>query len=240
MTFTFPEVPATVDFEGKPSTTFSIPREYVRFSGVLSRKVSAAWQPYTVPIVVKLPNPKSAKNGKSKGVRETPEAKERSENSSGWYTVRIGAGSAVGGRARLMDKLRAIGNQQDRPKTMVADGEVYGLLRYSPVRCYGRRDLKNEQLARFLSEKASDDPVREPNCRVDRAWSEYFSRLTEEVVDDVIYVLCMSTGCHLYFSVERVSASVYLPHDELEFWQRIVNPSRDLLRTFIIRDETQR
>src|SRR5690606_23052609 len=130
-TFTFPEIPASTSFKGRPAVTMRIPREYVRFQGVLSRN----GQIYQVPLQIELPGPTPWQDHSwLKGKQGTPEWDAFMKGWIGKFIVTLGSGSGVGGRALFVN---SINHKNTLMRTdLVADGEAYGLVRYSPKRCY--------------------------------------------------------------------------------------------------------
>lgn len=232
LSFTFPAIPAAGSFEGRPAVSFRIPREYVRFHTVLSKN----GQIYQVPLQIELPGPTPWQERPwLKDKKGTPEWDEFMKGWIGKFIVELGSGSGVGGRGRFLNSISP--KNTFRRTDMVADGEAYGLVRYSPKRCYTDEHLKDPQLKAFLEAKPADDPMRETNCRVDRQWAEYFSPLAVTNAAEVVAVHCMGTGCGVGFEVvDGIGASLNIRPGTLDRWPEIVNPTRELLRSFILHD----
>jgi hypothetical protein len=230
LTFTFPELPAAGSFKGRPAVTFRIPRDYVRFQTVLSKN----GQIYQVPLQIELPGPTPWQDRPwLKGKKGTPEWDEFMKGWIGKFIVTVGTGSGLGGRSNIRNSINP--NNVHRRTDLVADGEAYGLVRYSPKRCYSDEHLKDPQHKAFLDAKPVDDPTHEVNCRLSRRWAEYFSPLDMTNAEQVVAVHCMGTGCGVGFDViDGVGASLNIRPDKLDRWPEIVNPTRELLRSFIV------
>lgn len=235
LTFTLPEVPAGGSFKGRPAVTFRIPREYVRFQGVLSKN----GQIYQVPLQIELPGPTPWQDRPwLAGKKGTPEWDEFMKGWIGKFIVTVGSGSGVGGRGIF---LNSINHENVFLRTdMVADGEAYGLVRYSPKRCYTDEHLKDLQLKAFLDAKPADDPVPEANCRLSRQSAEYFSRLSIDDSEHVVSISCLQNTCNTSFDFAEIGATLHIRGDKLDRWPDIVNPTRDLLHSFIVRDTSSR
>lgn len=231
LTFTLPELRPSGSFKGRPAVTFRIPKEYVRFQGVLSR----SGQIYQVPLQIELPGPTPWQERPwLKGKKGTPEWDEFTKGWIGKFIVTLGAGSGQGGRGYFLNSISPKNVQ--RRTDMIADGEVYGLVRYSPQRCYTPEHLKNPQHKAFLDAKPVDDPMPQANCRVDRRSAEYFSPLTVTEDDEVVSINCATTRCWSSFGVvDGIGASLSFSHDKLERWRELINPTRELLGSFVVR-----
>lgn len=231
LTFTFPEIPAAGSFKGRPAVTFRIPREYVRFQTVL-RKNGLIYQ---VPLHIELPGPTPWQDHTwLKGKQGTPEWDEFMKGWIGKFIVEVGSGSGVGGRNYFLNSIDP--KYVQRRKDMVADGEAYGLVRYSPKRCYTDEHLKDPQLKAFLDAKPADDPAPEANCRLSRRGAVYFSPLSITDPERVVYISCADASCDTNFNFAGRGASMGFRQDKLNRWQDIVNPARELLHSFIVRD----
>jgi hypothetical protein len=232
LTFTFPAIPAAGSFEGRPAVTFRIPREYVRFHTVLSKN----GQIYQVPLQIELPGPTPWQERPwLKGKKGTPEWDEFMKGWIGKFIVSLGSGSGLGGRGYFLNSINPA--DPHGSKDMVADGEAYGLVRYSPKRCYTDEHLKDPQLKAFLEAKPADDPAPEANCRLSRKSAVYFSPLSITDPEEVVYINCTPTGCFVNFTFDgREGANFHLRNEHLARWPEIVNPIRELLRSFIVRD----
>lgn len=230
LTFTLPEVPAGGSFKGRPAVTFRIPREYVRFQGVLSKN----GQIYQVPLQIELPGPTPWQDRPwLAGKKGTPEWDEFMKGWIGKFIVTVGSGSGVGGRDLFVNSIdhKSVFFRTD----LVADGEAYRLVRYSPKRCYTEEHLKDPKLKAFLDAKPADDPVHEVNCRLDRRGAVYFSPLTITDPEQVIFISCADASCHANFNFSGRGASMSFRQEKLSRWPDIVNPVRELLHSFIVR-----
>jgi hypothetical protein len=234
LTFTLPEVRPSGSFKGRPAITFRIPREYVWLEGVLSRRDGASWQVYQVPVEIEYPKltPRQNRSIPRRGASAADEFATQPPQE--WYLVKVGSGSGLGGRGYFLNSISP-GNVQRRTD-MIADGEAYGLVRYSPLRCFTPENLKNPQLRAFLDAKPADDPMPETNCRVARDSSEYFSPLSTMDSESVVSISCLQNTCNTSFDFEDVGATITIPGNQLARWSEIVNPIRDLLRSFIVRE----
>jgi hypothetical protein len=231
LTFTFPALGPSGSFKGRPAVTMRIPREYVRFQTVLSKN----GQIYQVPLQIELPGPTPWQDRSwLKGKKGTPEWDEFMKGWIGKFIVVVGTGSGLGGRGYFLNSINPKNVQ--RRTDMVADGEAYGLVRYSPKRCYTPEDLEQTHLKAFLDAKPTDDPAPEAHCRVDRRWAEYFSPLPIEESERVVSINCLQDTCNTSFDFEDIGATLYIRGPKLERWPEIVNPTRELLRSFIVRD----
>ena len=231
LNFTFPAIPAMGSFEGRHAVTFHIPREYVRFQGVLSNN----GQIYQVPLHIELPGSTPWRDRPwLKEKKGTPEWDEFMRGWIGKFIVNVGAGSGVGGRGRF---LNSINNENEFLRTdLVADGEAYGLVRYSPKRCYTAEHLADPQLKAFLASKPADDPTPEANCRLSRKSAIYFSPRSITDPERVVFFRCADTSCHASFDFSGRGATMRFGQDQLGRWPDIVNPARELLHSFIVRD----
>lgn len=232
LTFTFPEIPAAGSFKGRPAVTFRIPRDYVRFQGVLSKN----GQIYQVPLQIELPGktPWLDHSG-LKGKQGTPEWDEFMKGWIGKFIVEVGSGSGVGGRSYFLNSINP--KNVFRRTDMVADGEAHGLVRYSPKRCYTDEHLKDPQLKAFLEAKPADDPVHEANCRLERRAAVYFSPLSITDPEEVVYINCTPTGCFVNFTFDGAEgANFHIRNEHLARWPELVDPTKELLRSFIVRD----
>lgn len=231
LTVTFPAIPPSDSFVGRPALTMRIPREYVRFKTVLSKN----GQIYQVPLQIELPGPTPWQERPwLKGKKGTPEWDEFMKGWIGKFIVDVGSGSGVGGRGRF---LNSINHENALLRTdLVADGEAYGLVRYSPKRCYTDEDLKDPQLKAFLDAKPADDPVHEANCRLDRRGAVYFSPRSITDPEQVIFISCADASCDANFNFAGRGASMGFRQEQLSRWPAIVNPARELLHSFIVRD----
>lgn len=236
LTFTYPEIPAAGSFKGRPAVTFRIPREYVRFQAVLGKN----GQIYQVPLQIELPGPMPWQDRPwLKGKKGTPEWEEFMKGWIGKFIVDLGAGSGMGGRDRFLNSINP--TDPHRSKDMVADGEAYGLVRYSPKRCLTDEHIKDPQLKGFLDAKPADDPAPEANCRLSRQSAVYFSPLNVTEADQVVIVRCSESGCRFGLEViDGIGASLHVSSDHLPRWPEIVNPARELLRSFIVRDASSK
>lgn len=231
LTVTFPEVRPSGSFKGRPAVTFRIPKEYVRLQGVMSKN----GQIYQVPLEIELPGPTPWQERPwLRGKQGTPEWEEFMKGWIGKFIVTLGSGSGIGGRGYFLNSISPKNPQ--RRTDMVADGEAYGLVRYSKVHCYTPKDLEQPHLKRFLEAKPADDPVPQAHCRSDRRSSEYFSPLSIRESDHVVSISCLQSTCNTSFDVEEVGATLYIRGSDLARWPEIVNPARELLRSFIVRD----
>ena len=233
LTFTFPEIPAAGSFKGRPAVTFRIPREYVRFQTVLSKN----GQIYQVPLQIELPGPTPWQDRPwLKDKKGTPEWDEFMKGWIGKFIVTLGSGSGVGGRTYFLNSIDP--KNVFRRTDMVADGEAYGLVRYSPKRCYTDEHLKDPQLKAFLEAKPADDPMQEANCRLDRRGAVYFSPLSIADPEKVVHINCTPTGCFVNFTFDgSEGANFHFRSEHLTRWPELVNPNRELLRSFIVPDE---
>lgn len=230
LTFTLPEIPAAGSFKGRPAVTFRIPREYVRFQTVLSKN----GQIYQVPLQIELPGPTPWQDHSwLKGKQGTPEWDEFMKGWIGKFIVEVGRkGGGLGGRNYFLNSIDPKNVQ--RRKDMVADGEAYGLVRYSPKRCYTDTQLKDPQLKAFLDAKPADDPAPEANCRLSRQSAEYFSPLNVAEADEVVSIHCATTRCWANFGItDGLGANITFVHDKLGRWPEIIDPTRELLYSFI-------
>ncbi|MDP2015593.1 hypothetical protein [Hydrogenophaga sp.] len=231
LTFTFAEIPAAGSFKGRPAVTFRIPREYVRFQTVLSKN----GQIYQVPLQIELPGPTPWKDRPwLKGKKGTPEWDEFMKGWIGKFIVTVGSGSGVGGRGLF---LNSINHKSVLLRTdLVADGEAYGLVRYSPKRCYTDEHLKDSQHKAFLEAKPADDPTPEANCRLSRKSAVYFSPISITDPEQVIFMRCADASCDASFNFAGRGASMGFRQEQLSRWPDIINPTRKLLHSFIVRD----
>lgn len=231
LTFTFPELPAAGSFKGRPAVTFRIPREYVRFQGVLSKN----GQIYEVPLQIELPGSTPWQDRPwLKDKKGTPEWDEFMKGWIGKFIVTVGAGSGVGGRDLFLNSISP--KNVFRRVDMTADGEAYGLVRYAPKRCYTDEHLKDPQIKAFLDAKPADDPTHEANCRLSRRSAEYFSPLSITDPERVVYISCADASCHVNFNLAGRGASMSFRQEQLSRWPEIVNPARELLHSFIVRE----
>lgn len=231
LTFTFPELPAGGSFKGRSAVTFRIPREYVRFQTVLSKD----GQIYQVPLQIELPGPTPWRDhSRLKGKQGTPEWDEFMKGWIGKFIVSLGAGSGVGGRGLF---LNSINHENVFMRTnLVADGEAYGLVRYSPKRCYTSEHLKDPQLKAFLEAKPADDLSPEPNCRLSRRGAVYFSPPSITDPERVVFIRCADASCHSSFDFSGLGATMNFRQEQLSRWPEIINPAREMLHSFIVRD----
>jgi hypothetical protein len=231
LTFTLPELPAAGSFKGRPAVTFRIPKEYVRSQGVLSKK----GQIYQVPLQIELPGSTPWQDRPwLKDKKGTPEWDEFMKGWIGKFIVVVGAGSGVGGRGLF---LNSINHESVFFRTdLVADGEAYGLVRYSPKRCYTEEHLKDPQLKAFLEAKPADDPAPEANCRLSRRGAVYFSPLSITDPERIIFIRCADSFCHSSFDFAGRGASMNFRQEQLSRWAEIINPARELLHSFIVRE----
>ena len=228
LTFTFPALGPSGSFKGRPAVTMRIPREYVRFQTVLSKN----GQIYQVPLQIELPGPTPwQERSWLKGKKGTPEWDEFMKGWIGKFIVVVGTGSGLGGRGYFLNSINPM-NPHGR-KDMVADGEAFGLVRYSSKRCYMAEDLQQPQLKAFRDAKPADDPLPEPNCRLDRREAEYFSPAVMTDPEMVVYISCADASCEASFDFAGIGGSVGFRQDLLSRWTDIVNPIREMLRGFI-------
>jgi hypothetical protein len=236
-TFTFAEIPKpeSGNAPGRPAMTLRIPREYVWFENVLSRNGYAE----TVPLRIELPGPMPWQERPSlNGKKGTPEYDEFMKGWIGKFIVTVGSGSGNGGRKLFLHALGSGEKKQDGSSgSVVLDGEIYGLVRYSPVKCFSAEHLKQPNLKAFLDAKPPDDPRPEPNCRLDRGSATYFSPAAVTNADEVVFIECRSTqnNCRVNFDFERHGISTDFDHAKVPRWAEIVNPTRELVRSFIVR-----
>lgn len=231
LTVPFPAIPPSKSFEGRPAMTMRIPREYVRFQTVLSKH----GQIYQVPLQIELPGPTPWQERPwLKGKKGTPEWDEFMKGWIGKFIVTVGSGSGVGGRGLF---LNSINHENTLLRTdLLADGEAYGLVRYSPKRCYTDEDLKDPQLKAFLDAKPADDRAHEANCRLERRAAVYFSPLSITDPEKVIFIRCADASCHASFDFSGTGAAMSFRQDRLNRWPEIIGPARELLHSFIVRD----
>jgi hypothetical protein len=236
-TFTFAGTPKSEDggFAGRPAMTLRVPREYVWFANILSKNGSVE----QLPLQIELPGPTPWQDRPwLKGKKGTPEYDEFMKTWGGRFIATVGTGSGVGGRHLFLDALNSEGRKQDGgSSSFVADGEFYGLVRYTPLRCYSAKDLEEPYSKAFLESKPTDDPRPEPNCRLNRGSAAYFSPATVTNADEVVFIRCNSvqSDCHASFDLEQQGITTYFGHEKVSRWAEIINSTRALVRSFIVR-----
>lgn len=235
--FTFAGVPASGTFKGKPSSTFRIPREYVWFENILSRWDGSMWRVSQVPVEIEFPSMKPRQKWPVPW-RGTRAAEEQGKYPPpDWFLVELGSGSGLGGRGYFLSSISSKNPQ--RSTDMVADGEAYGLVRYSPKRCYTVEQRRDPQLKVFLDAKPADDPTPEAHCRLSRRSAVYFSPLSITAPEEVVFINCTPTGCFVNFTFDGMQgANFHFRNEYLARWPEIVDPIRRLLRSFIVLNST--
>lgn len=232
-TFTLEGIPAEESFQGRPPMTLRVPREYVWFENILRKNGRFA----QVPLEVQLPGPMSTPSLEAK--KGTQEYENYMKNRLGRFIVDLGTGSGVGGRAQFLHALKSGARKQDGSyASVVYDGEVYGLVRYSPFRCYFAKDLEEPNSKKFIESKPADDPRPEPNCRLNRGSAIYFSPSSVTSADEIVFIECSSVtrNCEADFDLGRHGMNMNFNQDQLARWAEIVGPTRDLIRSFIVRE----
>jgi hypothetical protein len=222
----------------RPAMTFRVPREYVDLGHVLRN----GGQIKQVPLDIELPGPTPWQSRPwLKDKKGTPEYEEFMKGWIGKFIVTLGSGSGDGGRELFLgSQLAKIAESPSSTQGMLQDGSAYGLVRYSPIRCYTPEHLKDPSLKRFLESKPADDPMHQSNCRVDRGSAVYFSPPTVTNSDEVVFIECHSptADCSVSFDLERQGISTQFGYEKLARWTEIVTPTRDLIRSFIVRAES--
>ncbi|WKB50838.1 hypothetical protein [Eleftheria terrae] len=220
--FALPSPPKSAE----KSVRLRIPREYVWLEGIMREESGEIGE---IPIQVELPGPKPWPSGDTKGRVAAQQKSER-------FIVRLGAGSAVGGRSRFLRSLQPTMPEGYRTTDMHPDGELYGLVRHSQIRCYTADALKQTELTEFWKSKPADDPLKQTNCRLDRRSAVYFSppSVLDTAIEQVIFARCSPSSCSLTFHVGHLSASMHVEPAQLSKWQDLVLPIQDLLRSFIV------
>ena len=231
LVFTLPAASPSGSYPGRKALTFRVPREYVDLDSVLSKNGNI----YQLTIPFKLPGPRpQSDDPKAKGPQTAPESSGGAPARSMRVRAQLGTGSGVGGREGLLHSIDPA-NQHGRTD-LVPDGMAYGLVRYSPIRCYTPEHLKDPQLKAFLDSKPADDPMPQSNCRVDRRGGVLFSPAEVTDEDQVVFIRCIRLSCGVGLDFEGIGASVSFDYEQLDQWPELVNPARELLRSFIVRD----
>ena len=230
LVFTLPAANASGSYSGRKTLTFRIPREYVDLDSVLSKNGNI----YQLTVPFELPGPRPQSGHVAKGPQAASQPDGPAPVRSKRIRAQLGTGSGVGGRELLLHSIDPA-NRHGR-KDLAQDGMAYGLVRYSPIRCYTPEHLKDPQLKAFLDSKPLDDPMPQSNCRVDRRGGVLFSPPEVTAEDQVVYISCGTSFCWVGFNFDGAWASVNFYYDQLEQWTELVNPARELLRGFIVRD----
>lgn len=110
------------------------------------------------------------------------------------------------------------------------DGSIAGLDRYSTSVCIDHR-FKSEALAKAVALKGADDPSP-PGCIINRQWSILVSPVNTPN-DEAAAIVCMTTGCKMFFDAVGRRASIGIDHKDIKRWSKIKKAGQSLARRFL-------
>jgi hypothetical protein len=237
---TFPRVPKLAGAASN-TTTFYIPKAYVDYAGIV------AWSGGTrsVPIVVELPDktpsslapPRPWKNLP----RGSPEAealkREFSKTHFGSFRVMLNLGG--------FDPEEFLRNSVLNPKStrpFVQIGPIGSLLRYAKLDClqpfrpneneeYKR--LRQEEITKKRAQAEPSDPPIPPHCAIDRRIVTMFTPLGTPAERALYVDSCDLRSCDSYIRIAGVNARLHIPHELLPQWNEVVQPTRELVESFL-------
>lgn len=224
----------------QPPVTFRIPREYVDQRSTWTDEQGIK----TIAVRFELPGLTPwQKSSVQKRVKIGGEARREapSVESQRRFTMHIKRDSHMGYAVRMAMRREA------QPKEIKSGGstnhymrdiDFAGLERYSAIRCYTPEHLKNPPMKKFLDEKEPDDPSPS-NCRLDRSWAILVSPPEVKNDEKGVGIDCSSTGCRAKFSVAGRGISMYVRHAEISRWKELVEPARELARSFVMNERIE-
>lgn len=218
---------------------FRIPREYVdqRSTWTDGQGINSIAIRFELPG----PTPWSSLPKRKVKIEKSPEQTAPSLTPQRRFAMHIKRDSHMGYAYRMSMRREAqpketnYGSSADR---YMRDTDFAGLERYSTKRCYTPEHLKNPAMKKFLDEKEPDD-MSPADCRLDRLSVILVSPPEAKADEEGVGIDCSSMSCTTSFSIAGRGVTISVLYADIARWKEIVEPARELARSFIIDQTSQ-